>query len=505
MMQQNNSNEVEDNLSKSSGEVASQNTLDEVKARWNLPTFNAVRAENSALNQPKNGSSAQTIPNNQGNPSQQERLYFDSYKNLRTSDERASFNIESVKSKFKRFLRVSSNFVLPLVFISDVLIYLAVRFRVVFVLTSVLAEVIANQFDNVKRFAVRKLFWGRGNVFKFAVQFVAGMLVVVTIALSGYRARITEAAKAEVLMARSQGYSKDLAAQYSSTKTVLTDDTTRYEQIEYIVKGGDSMSVIAEYHLVSVDAILWANDMTPYDVIRPGMVIKIPPGEGVLITVKDGDTLEKLSEKYKANPQTIIDHNHLTPPFTLASGQNLFLPGGSIEAPKPVKTSPIFTGVINTKTPGSTGTYTPINSNVDKFLAWPVSGGGRLTQCYSGYHNGVDIADKAGPTVIAAAPGVVTLAGCQSGNCPSGEVGGSGLAWTVIVDHGNGFSTVYGHISTGDIYVKNGDIVSRGQALGKMGQSGTAYGIHLHFMLVQSGTWKWQNPAPYMTTKICGY
>jgi len=438
----------------------------------------------------------------------EDSLYFDSLSNMRTKDDTVILGVNSAVNKTFRFFRKISSFIVLFEFIGELLGYLVARLRIITVLSAVLATVIAKQFEFLKKLVVRNLFWGRGNVFKFAIQFVAAFLVVITILLGGYRTRITEAATTEVLLAKSEGYSNDLAVQSSSTKTVISENSVRFNTIDYVVKGGDTLSRIAEYHGISVDALLWANNMTVYDVLQPGLIMKIPPGDGLFVTVQRDDTVDSLAKKYNAAAQNIVEYNYLTAPFELEIGQKLFLPGGEKEILKPViatKAKSTFSGTT-TRASGGTGTSTTIDPAIGRFIGWPVAGGaGHVSQCYSGYHNGIDVASKASPNLVAVAPGTVTLAGCQSGSCPSGEIGGKGLAWTVIVDHHNGFSTVYGHISTGDIYVKNGDVVSRGQAIGKMGQSGMAYGIHVHFMLVKSGGWQWRNPAPYMTNHICGY
>lgn len=460
-----------------------------------------------------------------GSKSPKQSLYFDSYSNLTTEDEKVSFSLNTFFNKVKIFLK-SFNFpksslgiflsilffpltllFLILLFIIDLIGYIAVRSRVLFVLSAVLSEVLARQFEFLKKLFVRKMFWGRGGVFRFAVQFMAALLVVGTIVLSGYRSRITEAATEDVLVAKSQGYSNDLAVQNSSTKTVTSENSVRFEPSIYVVKGGDTLSRIAEYFGISPDAVLWANNMNEYDVLHPGMELKIPPGDGVYVTVKSGDTVETLAKKYNAHPQNIVEYNYLSPPYDLEKGSRLFLPGGSIEKPVIVKKpTSTFTGIVTGRATGGTGTVTHIDPAIGRFVGWPVQGGaGHVSQCYHSYHNGVDIADSTSPNLVAAAPGTVTLAGCQSGSCPSGQLGGKGLAWAVIIDHHNGFSTVYGHMSTGHIVVKTGDNVARGQVIGRMGQSGRAYGIHVHFMVVKSGTWKSYHPAAYMINHICGY
>ncbi|MEO8603366.1 MAG: M23 family metallopeptidase [bacterium] len=83
-------------------------------------------------------------------------------------------------------------------------------------------------------------------------------------------------------------------------------------------------------------------------------------------------------------------------------------------------------------------------------------------------HTGVDIAAAAGTPILAPASGRVISAGWR---------GGYGLA--VVVDHGNGDSTLYGHMSS--ISVGVGDQVESGAVLGRVGQTGRATGPHVHF------------------------
>ena len=119
-------------------------------------------------------------------------------------------------------------------------------------------------------------------------------------------------------------------------------------------------------------------------------------------------------------------------------------------------------------------------------------GGGRFmwpTQGYistffgDGGHAGIDIAGPLGTPIYAADAGVVIFAGWNGGygNC-------------VIIDHGNGYQTVYGHFSS--FYPQAGQNVRRGQAIGKMGSTGNSTGSHLHFeMHYQGGL---VNPLRYL-------
>jgi len=302
--------------------------------------------------------------------------------------------------------------------------------------------------------------------------------------------------------------SQDLLKQKSVTTVTNLSDLSTYQNQFHVVKAGDTLSRIASEYGLNIDTIMWANNLSDGDFIQPGMKLIIPPGDGVRVTVKKGDSLNSIAKKYKSNAQAILDYPtnaFLISPADITPGMVLFVPDGvQIQAPV-VAAKPSYTNVIITK-PYQNASINPGSSSVGRFLRWPVAGGkGMLTQCYWAGHNGIDIADSSLPGLVAAASGTVTFAGCQSGNCPpAGQLyGGSGLAWTVIIDHGNGFQTVYGHMNS--IYVKSGQKVSAGQSIGKMGASGRVTGVHVHFMVLSGGGWNSVNPAAYMSRSICGY
>ncbi len=152
------------------------------------------------------------------------------------------------------------------------------------------------------------------------------------------------------------------------------------------------------------------------------------------------------------------------------------------------------------------------SDNYSFYLSWPVSRGlGIVTQCFNEDHNGVDIAHYSYPDVLAAAPGKVIFAGCDSDECPKdGDiVGGTDLARKIMIEHNYGFITVYGHLN--NIYVEEGENVRRGQIIGQMGQTGTIKGlngneagVHLHFSLIKDPDWiTIVNPADYLLREVC--
>ena len=150
----------------------------------------------------------------------------------------------------------------------------------------------------------------------------------------------------------------------------------------------------------------------------------------------------------------------------------------------------------------ATGTYYtggaagPAAPSAGRFLGWPVAGGsGIVTQCASAWHPAVDIADSSAPSLVAAAAGTVIFAGMSDP---------WGYAWSVQVDHGNGFTTWYAHMSV--ISVSSGQYVGKGQVIGRMGATGLATGTHVHFELRNGVSWTSRiNPAPYMERHVCGY
>jgi murein DD-endopeptidase MepM/ murein hydrolase activator NlpD len=107
-------------------------------------------------------------------------------------------------------------------------------------------------------------------------------------------------------------------------------------------------------------------------------------------------------------------------------------------------------------------------------FSWPTSGS--ISQRYVWYHKALDISNKGGPAILAADSGRVTVAGWPDN---------FGYGNRVIINHGNGFETLYAHMSS--IAVSVGQTVNRGDVLGVMGSTGRSTGTHLHFEIRQNG------------------
>lgn len=90
------------------------------------------------------------------------------------------------------------------------------------------------------------------------------------------------------------------------------------------------------------------------------------------------------------------------------------------------------------------------------------------------WHSGIDLAAARGTPVLATMPGTVTVI-----------VSVSGYGLHVVIDHGSGLSSLYGHLDT--VLVENGEEVAAGQVIGTVGSSGNATGPHLHFEIRRDG------------------
>jgi len=250
----------------------------------------------------------------------------------------------------------------------------------------------------------------------------------------------------------------------------LLSDKMRDKVIKYTIKEGDTVSSIAKKFGISEDTIRWQNNLRSKNAIKEGQVLEILPVTGVSHKVQKGDTVYSIAKKYDSSPQAIVDFPFNTfandETFALAIGQVVIVPDGIKSAT--VLWSP--TARVRQITPDA-GTVAASGSFV-----WPASGS--ITQRFSWYHRAIDIANRAAPNILAADSGRVVVAGWPDAY---------GYGNRVVIDHGNGYRTLYAHVSR--IYVKVGQTVRRGDAIGKMGSTGRSTGIHLHFEVIKNGVY----------------
>lgn len=101
----------------------------------------------------------------------------------------------------------------------------------------------------------------------------------------------------------------------------------------YTVIDGDTVSSIASRNGITVNTILWANDLDNPDQIKPGDQIFILPVAGLSYIVKEGDTIDSIAAKYKAEKEKIISFNSLPANGELSSGDSIIIPNGQKDAP----------------------------------------------------------------------------------------------------------------------------------------------------------------------------
>ena len=248
---------------------------------------------------------------------------------------------------------------------------------------------------------------------------------------------------------------------------------------EYVVGEGDTISKIASKFSISVNTILWANNLAATSYIKAGQKLTIPPVSGVLHKIVRGDTAAKVATKYDASADTIISFNDLDEKGLIA-GQTIMVPGGRV-----IYTAKPRTSVAQSSGRTGTQTYNAGNNiaSTGKML-WP-SSCQRISQYFRGWlHTGIDIACPIGTSVKAADSGVVVRV----------QYGRTGYGYNVIISHGGGKQTLYGHLSRID--VEAGETVEKGEQIGLEGSTGRSTGPHLHFEVRINGSTV--NPLSYI-------
>ncbi len=270
-----------------------------------------------------------------------------------------------------------------------------------------------------------------------------------------------------------------------------TYQTNRKENVTYTVQSGDTMSGIAYRFGLSQNSIMAANDITNANKLKTGKDLLVPPRDGAWIEVEDGDTLESIVEEFKGDYDSTLEFNdQLTAPSMLAEGDLVFVLGEDVAIEYLDSIKPVYTASsLSSSSYSYSQSYNSndvgtsyLNSDVETTYAsadfvYPTQGS--LTQGYYSGHYAYDIADRSQPAIVAVSDGTVVTAAY-------GWNGGYGNY--VVIDHGNGYKTLYAHNE--ELYVSEGDYVTMGQAIGKMGNTGRVYGatgIHLHFEISYNG------------------
>ncbi len=249
--------------------------------------------------------------------------------------------------------------------------------------------------------------------------------------------------------------------------------STKSDQITvYTVGSGDTLSSIAANFGVSVNTILWANNIRSTKSIKEGDELVILPVTGIQYKVKKGDTLDSIALKFKPKNEDlalqdftteIVSFNGLVVGESLEVGSTVIIPEGEFA---PVVTVPTKPGTKPSSS--SSSNFAKYPEYVGYYLR-PVVGG-RRSRGIHGY-NGVDLANSCGLPVLASAQGTVIVARTSGWN--------GGYGKYVVIKHPNGTQTLYGHMSA--IFVVVGQTVSQGFQIGNIGSTGNSTGCHVHF------------------------
>lgn len=250
-----------------------------------------------------------------------------------------------------------------------------------------------------------------------------------------------------------------------------------FEVKSYTVELGDSVFEIASNFKIKPETLLWANydqlNDNP-DMVSIGMSLNIPPIDGVYYQWQDGDTVQSIATRFEAKIDDILNWSgnnlDLTEP-TKSPGEWVMVPGGHREfrqwiipviprGAAGVSKSVYGAGACEGGYEGAFGS--------GGFI-WPAGNHSLSGNDYWSGHLGIDIAAGEGAPIYAADSGVVVFSGWATG----------GYGNMVMVDHGNGYQSVYAHLSNAS--ASCGRSVGQGQIIGYSGSTGNSTGAHLHF------------------------
>jgi len=257
----------------------------------------------------------------------------------------------------------------------------------------------------------------------------------------------------------------------------------RMEVVEYEVQPGDTLSSIAEHFGLKVESIFWTNvDVLQGDAhtLKPGMVLLIPPADGVVYEWGEDDRLESLAEEFGTTPEEVLNHpaNDFDPveaalgEIKIKPGTQVFIPAHNLKSIDWTRITVFRDKIARSRLsgPGACGDigHGPIGSYT---FIWPTTSAWITTYYNPSVHPAIDIAGTVGQPIFASDHGVVVYSGWSP----------YGYGYVVVLDHGNGWQTLYAHLS--QIYAGCGQEVYQGSVIGALGSTGNSTGPHVHFEL----------------------
>lgn len=239
----------------------------------------------------------------------------------------------------------------------------------------------------------------------------------------------------------------------------------------YQVRGGDTVARIASAYGVSVDTILWANNLSTAGLIKPGQELKILPVSGIAHTVKEGETISSIAKKYGVDAEDILEYNEIEIEDHILPGEEIIIPNAVKKTPPSPQRKEYLAGLqkedykkfdVSSDYQGSTSG-----------LIWPMPEAYRLSQRFWSRHKAIDIPCR-DCQIVASGDGIIELSGWQRG-----------YGYTIVINHGQGLKTRYAHGKT--LLVTAGQGVTQGQPIMISGSTGRSSGPHLHFEVKKNG------------------
>jgi len=227
--------------------------------------------------------------------------------------------------------------------------------------------------------------------------------------------------------------------------------------LTHTVADGESVGDIATLLGVTSANILASNRLFGTGQLQPGQTLYASQ-DGIVHTILPGQTLSDIARSYAMPLETVLEENDIGTTDTIFAGDRILIPGA---------TTSFWDNVVT------------LSRGVETDFIWPlegevVSGFGFRTHPvleYRHHHNGIDVDVPEGTAVYAARGGEVIFYG--------DEGYGDGYGNLLIIDHGDRFVSLYGHLS--DAFVFVGQFVEMGQAIAQSGNTGVSSGPHLHF------------------------
>jgi len=262
------------------------------------------------------------------------------------------------------------------------------------------------------------------------------------------------------------------------------------EEKKYVIQKGDVLEIIAHDHHMKMADILAVNPGLSEDkLLKIGQKINMTVPKPFIEVIVEKEVNKKEEIPYKKN---VVEDK------TLLKGKTKVKQEGKKGARSVTYKISEHNGVtVNKDEVNGTILEQPVNEIVikgtkvipsrgDGTFAWPTVGGyisSKQGPRWGRMHKGIDIARPSNRTIKAADNGVVVSAGW-----------GGGYGNKIVIDHQNGYRTLYGHMSSLKVHV--GQKVSKGSAIGIMGATGDATGVHLHFEVYKNGSLV--NPLSYL-------